>query len=178
MIKEVKALGENRSRATLERWRGDVGKKQSIFQKQDSGAFQTHKVTYFWCAGRAHTLTQIHTVACSISHENSRVQRNKVTGRERPMRTGHLQPERAVRRSGNVEINRQLFFTTLQSLFLDSWMKWSLLIFPQQKEALRSTEHTSTSVCSHLKLLLSQTLSHMICCLIVQMIYINIYIHI
>lgn len=65
-------------------------------------------------------------------------------------------PEGATRKSVKVEINRQLFFTTLRSLFLDSWMKWSPLIFPQQKEALRSTEHTRlrlsdliSSCCSH-----------------------------
>lgn len=84
-------------------------------------------------------------------------------------------PEGATRKGGKVEINRQLFFTTLGSLFLDSWMKWSALIFPRQKEALRSTEHTRLRLSDLISSCCSHKLSHTLCCLIVQIIYIHTY---
>lgn len=162
----MKTDREQRSREVWRRcWQkpGDLPKRGFRgFPDTSSGA--RAPLTWFWCVRHAHTLTQIHAhanagsrIVPQLFHENSRVQRKKVTGCERKTGDRRLQPpEGATRKSGKVEINRQLFFTTLRSLFLDSWMKWSALIFPQQKEALRSTEHTRlrlsdliSSCCSH-----------------------------
>lgn len=82
-------------------------------------------------------------------------------------RTGVPSDGRATTKSETVRLKDDYFYSSL-SFFLDSWMNCHHLCSSTKRSTKKHWPHTSAFVWSHLKLLLSQTLNHTVCCLIVK----------